>query len=171
MAREESSGGSCGTASGAGRGPLYNARRGVRDSVAGLRDGMIKGWLEPVHQDVERLRQSAGGIDAGNLAERQRQFEARAAAIRGEARNIAARSNELGKSTAAEMRALGKTVSISPGQPGFSCYDPTLSQRLTEAAAQSERPAELNLREAAFNEGPAGVANAVKKLWANLGSY
>ena len=32
MSREETSGGSCGTSSGAGRGPLYNARRGVRDS-------------------------------------------------------------------------------------------------------------------------------------------
>ena len=27
------------------------------------------------------------------------------------------------------------------------------------------------MREAAFNEGPAGVANAVKKLWSNIGSY
>ena len=33
MAREETSGGSCGKASGAGRGPLYNARRSVRDSI------------------------------------------------------------------------------------------------------------------------------------------
>ena len=33
MAREESSGGSCGIASGAGQGPLYNARRGVRDGL------------------------------------------------------------------------------------------------------------------------------------------
>ena len=32
MAREEASGGSCGVPSGAGKGPLYNARRGVRDS-------------------------------------------------------------------------------------------------------------------------------------------
>jgi hypothetical protein len=69
------------------------------------------------------------------------------------------------------MRALAKQVVISPGRPGFSCYDPTLAERLNEAAAQSERPAELSLREAAFNEGPAGVANAVKKLWTNVGSY
>ena len=48
---------------------------------------------------------------------------------------------------------------------------PTLAERLTQAAAQAERPAELTLREAAFNEGPAGVANAVKKLWANVGAY
>ena len=32
MAREEASGGSCGVTSGAGRGPLYNARSSVRDS-------------------------------------------------------------------------------------------------------------------------------------------
>src|SRR6185436_7056595 len=57
MAREETSGGSCGTASGAGRGPLYNARRGVRDNVTSLRDGMVRGWFDPVLADVERLRQ------------------------------------------------------------------------------------------------------------------
>jgi hypothetical protein len=32
-------------------------------------------------------------------------------------------------------------------------------------------PAQLSLRDAAFNEGPAGVANAVRKLWSNIGSY
>src|SRR5207244_2862668 len=45
------------------------------------------------------------------------------------------------------------------------------AERLRAAAVQSERPAQLVLREAAFNEGPAGVANAVKKLWGNIGSY
>jgi hypothetical protein len=171
MAREESSGGTCGTSSGAGRGPLYNARRGVRDSVTTLRDGMVRGWLTPVQADVDRLRQSAAAVEGANLAERQRAFEARAAALRGEARSIAARSNELGKSTATEMRALAAAVAIPPNQAGFSCYDPTLAERLKQAALQAELPAQLTLRDAAFNEGPAGVANAVKKLWANIGSY
>jgi hypothetical protein len=62
-------------------------------------------------------------------------------------------------------------VSVAPGQPGFSCYDPTLAQRLTQAARQAEQPAVLNLRDAAFNEGPAGVANAIKGLWSNIGAY
>lgn len=171
MAREESSGGSCGTTSGAGRGPLYNARRGVRDSVTTLRDGMVRSWLNPVQAEVDRLRQNAVAAEGGSLVERQRQFETRASAIRGEARSIAARSNELGKSTASEMRALASSVAVAPGQVGFSCYDPNLAERLTQAAKQAERPAELTLREAAFNEGPAGVANAVKKLWANVGAY
>src|SRR5690349_2343239 len=69
------------------------------------------------------------------------------------------------------MRALASAVAIAPGQAGFSCFDPTLAERLRQAAAQAERPAELTLREATFNEGPAGVANAVKKLWANTGAY
>jgi len=171
MAREESNGGSCGTASGAGRGPLYNSRRGVKDSVTTLRDSMVRSWLNPVQAEVDRLRQNAAAGEGSNLIERQRQFEGRAAAIRGEAHSIAARSNELGKSTAAEMRALASSVTVPPGQAGFSCYDPTLAERLTQAATQAERPAELTLREASFNEGPAGVANAVKKLWANVGSY
>jgi hypothetical protein len=171
MAREETSGGSCGVPSGAGRGPLFNARRSVRDSVATLRDGMTKSWLEPVQADVEQLRQTAASLEGGTVEERQRNFEARASDIRGRARNIAARSNELGKSTAAEMRALAATVSVAPEKPGFSCYDPTLASRLTQAADQAEAPAELKLREAAFSEGPAGVANAVKSLWKNIGAY
>ncbi len=60
---------------------------------------------------------------------------------------------------------------IAPGSRGFSCYDPTLAERLRQAAAQAEQPAELKLREAVFNEGPAGVANAVKNLWRNIGAY
>ena len=150
MAREESSGGSCGTSSGAGRGPLYNARRGVRDSVTTLRDGMVRGWLNPVQADVDQLRQSAVTVEGANVADRQRAFETRAAAIRGQARSIAARSNELGKSTASEMRALAGAVAIPPNQAGFSCYDPTLAERLRQAASQAEVPTTFALRDAAF---------------------
>ena len=171
MAREETSGGSCGTASGAGRGPLYNARRSVRDSVSGMRDRMIKSWLEPVQADVEQLRQASADLGGGSIEERQRNFEAKASEIRGRARNIAARSNQLGASTAAELRALARVVRIAPGASNFSCYDPTLAERLEQAAAQAEQPAELRLREAVFSEGPAGVANAVKNLWNNIGTY
>src|SRR5262245_23925646 len=95
MSREETSGGSCGTASGAGRGPLYNARRSVRDSVTTLRDGINKSWLGPVQDDLKLLQQAADLPDTGTVEERQRVFEARAAEIRGRARSIAARSNEL----------------------------------------------------------------------------
>jgi hypothetical protein len=171
MSREETSGGSCGTSSGAGRGPLYNARMSVRDSVATLRDGMTRAWLEPVRVDIEELRAAASTLEGATYEERQRAFEAKASEIRGRARNIAARSNELGKSTAAEMRALAKTVLVPPGRPGFSCFDPTLAERLKQAADQADQPAEIRLREAAFSEGPAGVANAVKNLWRNIGAY
>jgi len=171
MTREESSGGSCGTASGAGRGPLYNARRSVRDRVAALRDTMSRSWLEPIQADVEQLRQSAASLGGGTVEERQRNFEAKASDIRGRARNIAARSNELGKSTAAEMKALADLVAVAPGKPGFSCHDPQLATLLNQAAEQSNQPAEIKLREAVFNEGPAGVANAVKNLWKNIGTY
>ena len=172
MTREETGGGSCGTASGAGRGPLYNARKSVRDTVTSLRDGMVRSWLGPVQADVEKLTQLAQGLEAGGtVEERQRRFERMAADIRGRARNIAARSNELGRSTAAQMKALAESVTIAPGQPGFSCYDPTLAQRLQAASEQANQPATIRLREASFNEGPAGVANAVKNLWRNMGAY
>lgn len=171
MAREETSGGSCGTASGAGRGPLYNARVSVRDAIVTMRDSMVRSWLEPVQAEVEHLRQTAAAIGGSTIEERQRAFEQRASEIRGRARSIAARSNQLGRSTAAEMRALANAVDIPPGQPGFSCYDPTLAERLRQAATQAEQPAEIKLREAVFSEGPAGVANAVKNLWTNIGTY
>jgi hypothetical protein len=69
------------------------------------------------------------------------------------------------------MRALADAVSQPPGKSGSSCYDPTLAERLRAAADQAEQPAELKLREAVFSEGPAGVANAVKNLWSNIGAY
>lgn len=171
MQREESSGGSCGTPSGAGRGPLYNARRSVRDQIASLRDGVENSWLKPVQTDVEALKASVASLEGATVAERQQSFEIMATDIRSRARTIAARSNELGKSTASEMRALAATVSVSPGEAGFSCYDPTLAQRLTQAADQADQPAVIRLRQAEFNEGPAGVANAIKKLWTNIGTY
>lgn len=171
MAREETSGGSCGVPSGSGRGPLYNARRSVRDSITSLRDGIGKSWLGPVQTDIEELKKTASGPEGVTVEERQKKFEAQAAGIRARARSIAGRSNELGKSTSAEMSALAAVVSIAPGKAGFSCFDPTLAQRLRQAASQAGEPAVLRLREASFNEGPAGVANAVKTLWANLGDY
>jgi hypothetical protein len=171
MSREETSGGSCGIASAAGRGPLYNARRNVKDSITTLREGMQRSWLEPVQAEVQLLRQAAATLAGGTLEERQRSFENKASEIRGRARNIAARSNQLGRSTAAEMRAIASGVAIAPSTPGFTCFDPTLAERLKQAAAQAELPAELKLREAVFNEGPAGVANAVKNLWRNIGAY
>ena len=170
MAREDASGGSCGISSGAGRGPLYQARASVRDSVASLRESITQSWIAPVKSDIADLQKSVAGLEGSTVLERQQSFEAKAAEVRGKARSIAARSNEFGTSTASEMRALATTVSIKPGKPGFSCYDPTLAQRLNQAADQAAQPAVLKLREAAFNEGPAGVANAVKNLWANIGA-
>ena len=171
MSREETSGGSCGVPSGAGRGPLYNARRSVRDSITTLRDGVNRSWIEPTLSELKSLQDAAALPDEGTVEERQRRFEARAADIRGKSRALAARSNELGKTTATEMRALAAAVSVQPNTQGFSCYDPTLAQRLRQAADQADQPANPQLREAAFNEGPAGTANAIKNLWQNMGTY
>ncbi len=171
MTREETSGGSCGVPSGAGRGKLYNSRKTVRDSIASLRDSVVSAWLTPTQTELDRLRETAATLGGTSVEERQRLFEARASQIRQAARGIAARSNELGTSTANQMRGLAAAIAIEPEKPGFSCYDPTLAQRLRQAADQAEQPAVLKLREAAFTEGPAGVANAVKNLWENLGAY
>jgi|LNFM01.1.fsa_nt_gb hypothetical protein len=171
MSREETSGGSCGVTSGAGRGPLYNARRSVRDSITTLRDGVTKSWIVPTQEELKSLQDAAALPEDGSVEERQRRFEARASDIRGKSRSLADRSNALGKTTATEMRALAAAVSIQPNAQGFSCFDPTLAQRLRQAADQADQPATLTLREAAFNEGPAGTANAIKNLWQNMGSY
>jgi hypothetical protein len=171
MTREEASGGSCGVPSGAGRGPLYNARRSVRDGVSSLRDNVNRSWLAPVQADLEILRKNASAIEGDSAEDRQKRFEQIATQIRGAAKNIAARSNELGQSTATEMRALAAAVSVPPGQAGFTCHDPTLAQRLSQAATQASEPASIKLRNVVYSEGPAGVANAVKNLWTNLGAY
>lgn len=171
MQREETSGGSCGRPSGAGRGPLYAARESVRDSVASLRESIARSWITPVQNDITELRDLATGLSGQTFAERQQAFEQRAREIRSRARSIAARSNELGASYAAEMRALANVVAIPPGKAGFSCYDPTLAERLRQAADQAGEPVVLNLRTAEFTEGPAGVANAIKNLWSNIGAY
>lgn len=171
MSREETSGGSCGVASGAGRGALYNARRSVRDSITTLRDGVTKSWIVPTQEELKSLQDAAALPEDGTVEERQRRFEARASDIRGKSRSLADRSNALGKTTATEMRALAAAVSIQPNTQGFSCYDPTLAQRLRQAADQADQPAALRLRDAAFNEGPAGTANAIKNLWQNMGTY
>ena len=171
MAREDASGGSCGIPSRPGRGPLYNARQGVRDSVAKLRDSVVTGWLDPVEGDLRALREAAARLPGATVEERQRDFERRARDIRSTAKTLAARSNAFGQSAALEMRALADTVDIPPKRQGFSCYDATLAQRLRRAADQAVQPAVVRLPEAVFTEGPAGVAAAVKKLWANLGSF
>ena len=85
---------------------------------------MKRSWLDPVAADVEELRKIAAGLSGATVEERQKAFEAKASEIRGRARNIAARSNQLGKSTAAEMRAIAGPVAIRPNTSGFSCYDP-----------------------------------------------
>ena len=95
MQREDTSGGSCGKPSGAGQGPLYAARKSVRDQIASLRDGVQTSWLAPVQSDLERLQQSVSQLQGSTVAERQQSFEGMAREIRGRARSIAARSNEL----------------------------------------------------------------------------
>ena len=70
-----------------------------------------------------------------------------------------------------QRRALANLVSGQPNQAGFYCYDPTLAQRLRQAADQADQAVNLNLREARFSEGAAGVANAIKNLWNNIGTY
>ncbi len=74
MTREEGTGGSCGTPSGAGRGPLYNARRSVRDSVSSLRDSMTNTWIAPIQTELERLKQSVTGLDGATIEERRQAF-------------------------------------------------------------------------------------------------
>ncbi|MEL6978928.1 MAG: hypothetical protein AAGM38_09645 [Pseudomonadota bacterium] len=175
MARESAAGGTCGVRSGAGRGPLFRAREGVRDSVASLQTAIGANWLAAVDRDLNalnsRLGEASAAVTGDTLAERRIAFDTQAAAIRGAAQEIAARSDALGASYAAEMRQLAAEVSVEPGQSGFSCFDPSLAALLTEAADEAGAPANVTLRDAAFSEGAAGVARAVLGLWTNLGVY
>ncbi|MEO1329557.1 MAG: hypothetical protein AAFW46_07840 [Pseudomonadota bacterium] len=172
MASEEASGGSCGISSSPGRGPLWRARSNVRDSVNALSSDIQANWISAVEQDLAALNASlgdAGAVEGETIQERQRNYERAAAEIRGRAQGIATRSNALGASFAGEMRALASELEIEPGAEGYKCYDPTLAARLREAAEDAGRRAVITLRDAAFSEGPAGVANAVKTIWTKIG--
>ena len=61
------------------------------------------------------------------VEERQKAFEAKASDIRGRARNIAARSNQLGRSTAAEMKAIAASSVRHPSSDDSPaiCASPT----------------------------------------------
>ncbi len=69
------------------------------------------------------------------------------------------------------MRAFADAVDMASAKTGFSCYDLTLAQRLRQAGKAAAGPDEPKLRAAVFTEGPAGVANAIKNLWTNIGAY
>ena len=172
MAREETSGGSCGTPSGAGAGPLYNARRSVRDSVTTLRDGMTRSWLEPVQADIEQLRQSGAVLGRHN-------GRGAAAKLRGQgvghprpgAQHRRAQQPARQVDRRRDARAGRLRCRCSRAQPASPATTRRWPSACAQAAAQAEQPAELKLREAVFSEGPAGVANAVKNLWSNIGAY
>ncbi|MCI4662520.1 MAG: hypothetical protein MRY63_11955 [Neomegalonema sp.] len=174
MAVEERSGGSCGIASAPGRGPLWRARDQVRQSVDALSEDIRANWLNKIETDLsalnEQLATIGGEVTGATLAERQQQFEKASAQVRGQANEIATRSNALGASFAGEMRGLAGELMIAPGDSRFKCYDPQLSERLREAADDAARPARVKLRAAAFSEGAAGVANAVMSLWSRIGA-
>ena len=172
MTREETSGGSCGTASGAGRGPLYNARA----QRARFDQHPARGHDALLVRALAGRRRAAQAERGG--ARRQHRRGA-AAGLRGQgirhprARAQHRRAQQPARATRPPPRCAPSPAPWpSPRAPrGFSCYDPTLAERLRQAAGQAEQPAELKLREAVFNEGPAGVANAVKNLWRNIGAY
>ena len=117
MTREETSGGSCGTSSGAGRGPLYSARVGVRDQITSLRDGVQNSWIKPVQTDVESLQQSVARCrarrspSASKASTPWRPTSARAPVNRRPLQRAR-------KVDATEMRAIAAAVSVPPGRPG-----------------------------------------------------
>ena len=141
MSREASSGGSCGISSGAGQGPLFKAREGVRDSVASLQSDISQNWLSAVDSSLKdlnlQLAAASTAVAGETLADRQSAFERTAADIRGKAGEISARSNSLGAAYASQMRGLAAEVSAPPNTQGFSCYDPTLASLLSEAADEA----------------------------------
>ncbi|MGD1870192.1 MAG: hypothetical protein ACFB0F_11930 [Neomegalonema sp.] len=172
MQLEEASGGSCGVASGRGRGPLYRAREGVRNSVQALSEEMNAGWLGSIETDLDELNgrlNTIGDVAGATVAERQQAFERVSAELRGRAAEIATRSDALGQAFASDMRALAGELAVEPGQPGFKCYDPSLAARMNEAANDASEPAKIDLREAKCSEGAAGGANAVMTIWTKLG--
>ena len=171
MAREETSGGSCGTSSGAGRGPLYAARVGVRDQITSLRDGVQNSWIKPVQTDIESLQQSVASLQGTTVAERQQSFNAMATNIRSRARDIAARSKRArqvhGYGDARHCRrsfraARAERILLLRPNAGAA----------SDAGGRAGRPAgDAQSARGRVQRRAAGVANAIKRLWENIGSY
>ena len=116
-------GGSCGVASNAGRGPLYAARRTVRDQVAALRDGIDRSWLAPIQADVDKLRDIAALPDSGT------RIAAAFAATAAPADENFAGIQDCRDLDEAVTRAFGWAqpdgmVLLSPAAPSFECVSP-----------------------------------------------
>jgi hypothetical protein len=171
LTREERGGSICGVTGSSSRVGLYMARRNVRDTVTQLSDNLTKSWFTPVQAEIAMLRQAVATLDAADEGGARKRADMLASQVRGGARSIAQRHNERGHASAGDLRQLAYSVSIPPGQAGFLCHDPALSARLQQAADQADEPARLQLREAVFSAGPAGVANAVYNLWNNVSIY
>ena len=126
---------------------------------------MTESWLEPVQADIEQLRQapprsaappsrSASGLRGQGLRHPRPGAQHRRA--QQPARQIDGRR---------DARARRRRLRSRRAQPASPATTRRWPSGCAQAAGQAEQPAELKLREAVFNEGPAGVANAVKNLW------
>ena len=172
MSREETSGGSCGTASGAGRGPLYNARRSVRDSVNTLREGMTRSWLEPVQADIDELKQTAaeprrhdrGGAPACLRGQRLRHPRARA-----QHRGPQQPARPLdGRRDARDRHPPSRSRRVLPASPATTPRSPSGCAR---PPPRPSSPPSSNCARRCSTKARPGVANAVKNLWRNIGAY
>ena len=175
LTREERSGNICGLNGGAIRVGLIMSRRNLRDTVTHVNERIAKSWFTPVQAEIEMLRQAASALektfDTPSETGAHNPTDKLSAQVRGGARSIAYRHNALGSVSAVELRNLANTISVPPGQAGFVCHDPMLASRLLQAADHADEPVRLQLREAVFSAGPAGVANAVHNLWSNISVY
>lgn len=165
---EESATTLCGIALPGDRVSLVNARRGITERIAGLREAASESWLVPALAEADALRRAeaslraearfAPGEDAGRLA-----YETRVLARTG-----LQRMATMAKPFADRLRMLADTIAIAPGQAGFSCHDPGLAARLQRTALLAASPSQVRFKSAVFDDGPAGVANAVHMLLTDI---
>ena len=150
-------------------GPLYNARVGVRDQIASLRDGVRILGSSP-------CKPTSNPCTERCVAPRHDGRRAPAELQRYGDQHPLARADIAARSTSSASPRRPRCVPLPP------LFRASRAERIlllrpnagaaSDASGRAGRPArDANLREAAFNEGPAGVANAIKRLWENIGSY
>lgn len=173
--RETRVGGTCGTQSPPGKGPLYSARLAVDNSAQSIVSAIRLQWVTALRSEIELLSSTLEASQAtllsgsSSLRTRKEAFHALSDRLRLAHSSILGIEGTYLDQVSRQAKTLFKNLLVPPGSPGFICYDTQLSGSIKvmveslEAATHEIKLPDVSLM--SFLEGPEGTAHAIKKLW------
>jgi hypothetical protein len=180
--REEAGGGSCGSPSKRGTGPLSKRRTEITNQVLSLKGKVDTLWLAPLRTALNGKPDSAGRLVGGlktaqakldprlmrELSEdgRRKVYDEVRTASNAAINAIQTLNSVQGKFFAEEFRVLAKSLDVAA--TSTACSDPELAQELRRAATLAESKPDLAVPDFEVNEGAAATAKAFNKIWANI---